>query len=696
MENNIDIKNLIESNFPFDQLSAIAKHESWRKEIHRPLSYIHKWWARRLGSVFRGLIIGGLETPEASLFERYYSDIRYQDKVIFDPFMGSGTTVTEAVKLGAKVAGSDINPVAATMVRAALGNYEYKAVTNTFANIERKCKDLIKSYYKATYDGQLVDVLYYFWVKTLTCDKCNIEVPLYKSSIFSKNAYPSRKPEAQSICPHCNRINEVKYSDKSTTCKYCNKTYNPQKGNVERSDYICPGCGHRERVVDYVRRKKTILSQRMYAKIVIDDKGNKYYSEIDGFDLELYAKAGDELSQYLSFIPNDPIHEGINTNQILNYQYKRWDEMFNSRQLLSFGILSKAIGEIEDINIRRLFAVLMSGTLEFNNMFCSFKGEGTGAVRPLFHNHILKNELMPLEANVWGVRSSSGAFSAFFETRVIRALEYKQKPFEISIGSNGRADRHYLRNCIIEANATSNLEEWGNDRPLILCKDSSDIGLPSKSVDLVLTDPPFFDNVNYSELADFFFVWLRRLNIDIEKATGVSTRMPGEVQDDDPIRFEAKLCDVFKECNRVLKDKGSLIFTYHHSRVDGWVSVYNAIHDSGFKITQVIPIKAEMSVSVSIQAARTPINYNLVFICRKHSVGEVEAYSIDEATEGIRKTLEKMSKKELSFSKGDKTVLLYGHALKYLSSEGIVNATTDAIEQVINSLLSNGQLSELI
>lgn len=57
-------QQLIESGFPFDQLSAIAEQESWRKEVNRPASYIHKWWARRLGSVFRGLIIGGFEKPE--------------------------------------------------------------------------------------------------------------------------------------------------------------------------------------------------------------------------------------------------------------------------------------------------------------------------------------------------------------------------------------------------------------------------------------------------------------------------------------------------------------------------------------------------------------------------------------------------------------------------------------------------------
>jgi putative DNA methylase len=694
MEEN---RSLIELNFPFDQLSTIAKHESWRKEIHRPLSYIHKWWARRLGSVFRGLMIGGLEAPEASLFNRYYSDVQYCDKIIFDPFMGSGTTITEAVKLGAKVVGSDINPVAATMVRAALDEYEPEAVINTFKEIERKCSKQIKSYYKAIFADRQVDVLYYFWVKTITCEACKTEIPLYKSSVFSKNAYPSRKPEAQSICPFCNEINEIKYSDKETTCRHCGKTYNPQKGNVERADYVCPVCGNRERIVDYVRRTKAVLPQHMYAKIIIDDAGKKHYSRIDDYDLELYAQAEKDLTQYLSFIPNDPIHAGINTNQILNYQYKQWREMFNSRQLLSFAILTKAIGEIEDISIRRLFAVLMSGTLEFNNMFCTFKGEGTGAVRPLFHNHILKNEPMPLEANVWGVKASSGGFSAFFKTRILRAIEYKENPFEIRIGDNGRADKHYLRNCKIEANTTANLGEWDVRRPLILCKDSSNIGLPSKSVDLVLTDPPFFDNVNYSELADFFFVWLKKLNIGIDKATEVSTRVSGEVQDDDPIMFEKKLCDVFRESNRVLKDTGALIFTYHHSRVDGWVSVYNAIHGSGFRITQVIPIKAEMSVSVSIQAAKTPINYNLVFVCRKTGFNTLnETFSIEEVITDINGVLLKMSERELNFSKGDKTVLLYGHALKYLSSKGIRNVTTDDIEEVIANLLSNNTLSKHI
>ena len=94
----MDKKSLLEQGFPFEPLSAIAEQESWRKEINRPTSYIHKWWARRLGSVFRGLIIGGIEGADTDLFDYYYKKMNYSSTVVFDPFMGSGTTAVVAIK----------------------------------------------------------------------------------------------------------------------------------------------------------------------------------------------------------------------------------------------------------------------------------------------------------------------------------------------------------------------------------------------------------------------------------------------------------------------------------------------------------------------------------------------------------------------------------------------------------------------
>jgi len=91
---------LIETDFPFAHLSRIAEQESWRKEVYRPVYYLHKWWARRLGSVFRGIILGAQLEDNDDFWSRFYGVNDFSDTVIFDPFMGSGVTVGEAIKLG--------------------------------------------------------------------------------------------------------------------------------------------------------------------------------------------------------------------------------------------------------------------------------------------------------------------------------------------------------------------------------------------------------------------------------------------------------------------------------------------------------------------------------------------------------------------------------------------------------------------
>ncbi|MGB8872174.1 MAG: hypothetical protein WCC75_02155, partial [Desulfobaccales bacterium] len=90
---------VIEDGFPFETISQIAEVESWRKEIYRPIYHIHKWWAQRLGSVFRAAILGSAFPKGTSLIDLFYQPIKLSDLVVFDPFMGSGTTIGEAYKL---------------------------------------------------------------------------------------------------------------------------------------------------------------------------------------------------------------------------------------------------------------------------------------------------------------------------------------------------------------------------------------------------------------------------------------------------------------------------------------------------------------------------------------------------------------------------------------------------------------------
>ena len=674
------------TGMPFDKISILAEQESWRKDIYRPLSYMHKWWARRLGSVFRGLLIADSSNYNFD-FDSFYTHPGLSGKTVFDPFMGSGTTIIEATKLGANAIGCDINPVAANLVSTALSCYNKNEVIREFKNIENKCKNAILSYYKSVDDGKKCDVLYYFWVSFLVCDDCGAKIPLFKNLIFSKNAYPSKKPTSQSICPICGEINECHFQATEVVCQGCHETYNPQEGAIDKANmYTCHVCGRKEKVIDYIRRHRVPLESKMYAKMVMIN-GVKSYRKITEYDLEIYETACRNLKIYQDLIPQDRIYPGINTNQIINYEYRFWKDMFNPRQLLAICIIEKAINEIKDDNLKQLFAILLSGVLEFNNMFCSFKGEGTGAVRPIFYNHILKPELTPLETNVWGLKASSGAFSTFFETRILRALNYKEQPYEIYITQDGKADRHYLQVSNIEKFVCKSWAALDSEHPMILCQDSSTINIPEKSVDLVLTDPPFFDNVNYSELADFFYVWQKKMRIGYADKTDDSTRKPEEVQDSDATLFGSKLLAVFSKCYSVLKDSGRLVFTYHHSRTDGWVPVFDAIDKAGFFIDNTFLVKAEMAVSVAIQAAKEPINYDLVLVCCKKDQYYKGLSNLTNKN-SIQTELSQFSSNNLKLSKNDKLMLLYGKALCKMSRKGMHDISIKDIEDTVAELSS--------
>src|SRR5437773_9995743 len=166
MKTRKNSKRLIETDsFPFEFLSRLGERESWRKEIHRPIYHVHKWWAKRLGSVFRGILLGCQLPETAQLATEFYSSHSYNGLTVFDPFMGSGTTIGEAHKLGLTALGRDINPVAARSVRTALGKLERRRIMTAFeelsAHVEKPIRNLYRS---ADSRGHACAVLHYFWV----------------------------------------------------------------------------------------------------------------------------------------------------------------------------------------------------------------------------------------------------------------------------------------------------------------------------------------------------------------------------------------------------------------------------------------------------------------------------------------------------------------------------------------------------
>ncbi|MEZ4737010.1 MAG: DNA methyltransferase [Caldilineaceae bacterium] len=149
-------------NFPIDFLSLLAERESWRKEIYRPIYHMHKWWAKRLGTIFRGLLLGCLLPHDVAFEEEFYRSHNFAQVTVFDPFMGSGTTVGEAHKLGCTVLGRDINPIACESVRVAMGPLEEQPIQQAYfqltEGIGKRIRDLCRT---KDADGHWCDVLYF-------------------------------------------------------------------------------------------------------------------------------------------------------------------------------------------------------------------------------------------------------------------------------------------------------------------------------------------------------------------------------------------------------------------------------------------------------------------------------------------------------------------------------------------------------
>jgi putative DNA methylase len=627
-----DQTTALELDFPFLKVSQVAEHESWRKEINRPLYHIHKWWATRLGSVFRAITLGALSPSSTSVWDAFYKCHDFAGRIVLDPFMGSGTTLGEAVKLGAKAIGCDINPVSTFLVRQSLARVPEGALRSAFAHLDTTVAPAIRRYYQTEdpQTGEMVPVLYFFWVKIVQTPDGE-SIPLFDRYVFAQDAYPKKKPKAQIVCPECWAVIEDRYDTTSLKCPACQLSFNPQKG-MASGQHVTTKSGT-YRIKDLLPTDGSPLSQRLYAMMAIRPSGEKIYLKARPKDLALYAEAEERLVEENLPLPKLSVRPGHNTDQARGYNYRRWRDFFNDRQLLCLGLLLQGILRLEDRAVLEQMLCLFSSALEFNNMFCSFKGEGTGAVRHMFSHHILKPERTPLENSVWGTDKSSGTFSSLFESRLLKAKRYLDDPFEVALNPSLLADLSQPSKVTAsDPINVSQYESWDELNAagrgvLILNGDSAHLPIPDTSVDAVVTDPPYFDFVHYSELSDFFFAWLSPVLRDrYAWFGGKDSSDPGEVQHSDPRAFAHQLSRVFMECRRVLKEEGILAFTFHHSREDGWAAIYEAISTAGFEVVAAHPVHAELRAASPKSAAKDPISLDAILVCRKNNLGSVQSY----------------------------------------------------------------------
>ncbi len=681
----------IERTFPISEVNRIAEREAHAKRYYRPVYTMHKWWARRLGSVFRTIALyaltdeetlaraeaevgGDLLTFEKSEEERIW-DLYLKDaqvgrgKVVLDPMMGGGTSIVESLRLGANVIGCDLNPVAWFVVKKEIEPVDLDALDAAFEHLEETIAPQILQYYKTTCPlcGREADAMYYFWVKELDCTNCGHPVPLFKDYRVASSrsakvehhphvlcaecgtdfAPTEEDPECPEcgwefdhgeyyhlLCPLCEGMFEARNYREEHRCPHCGHAFKATEGNASGQYYTCPrpDCRQKYKVVGAIAQLGKPPERLYGVEYYCPHCDLKGYKAADEEDRALYHAAERELAEIGDTLPlpDQEIPEGKETTPRLpNWGYHNFRDMFNARQLLCLGRLLREIWQIKDQGMQEVFLLTLSDTLRYNSTFNVYNFS-YNKIHNIFKGHAYHPASRPVENNLWGTEYGTGSFVSEFEkTRV--GQQFLVKPFEKYIDANDSIqetpNRKPIQGTLVEK--FENLGQQGN--ALLLCRSSDFLPLRNNCVDLVLTDPPYYDNVMYSELSDFFYVWLRlalkdryphfRAALTPKAEEAVKNDAQGKDEED----FLRMLTDIFRECYRVLRRDGLMAFTYHHKQDEAWSAVLKALLDAGFYVTAAWPIHSEMSSSTHIYDKKN-ISYDTILVARRRD-GEGERIS---------------------------------------------------------------------
>lgn len=611
----------IEKSFPIQYLNPVAIAEGNAK---KPVYQMHKWWARRLGSVFRMITITAFSDEKESdsdIWYKFSNGANLNGAIVLDPFMGGGTTIVEAIRLGCKVIGIDINPVAWFTTKKEIEAVNLSDLDNAFCNLEKNAGNCIKKYYRTKCPkGHDAEVMYFFWVKVAECSSCGTKIRLFPDYELSQRDHVNLV-----VCSQCLQIIETMGYDPKTKCPECNKTFDPRNGVSGKGKFHCPECGFEQRILDAVNKNGGKLNVELYGLEGYCPLCGRFFKRIDSEDIALWKKAKNEYQKYKDklFIPHQRIPtEGRSDPRPVNHGYTHFKDMFNERQLLCLSRLLEEIIKIKDTNVRELMLLSFSDCLDANSMFCKYEIKWH-KISLFFGLHAYHPIERPTENNVWGTEYGRGTFVKCFE-KVRRAKIFCNKPHERLLSSRNKRFSKHTGDERIEGHIVQSFDEIKrvDHAALLRCETAEDLSfIPDESVDAIITDPPYFDNIQYSELADYFYIWLR-LGLKslypcfIPELSG----HPNEIVQNEKLNktiefFGEGLTRVFTQCHRVLKNKGLLIFTFHHNKLWAWESIGKILLNSGFYVSATPIVRSEGKSG--FHSSKGNIRYDCVLACRK-------------------------------------------------------------------------------
>jgi adenine-specific DNA methylase len=603
----------------FLEVSEEAKKE---KSGRPPISEMKYWWTRKPLIVSRAVTLLSLapssvsvETikqylhlnsqkrafkypPKRSEFEKVVRKSFDRLKVL-DPFAGSGNLMFEPARLGLDCTVLEYNPVAYLILKA---TFEYPAKYGS------KLSDDVKHYgseviYRAErelgdfYNRDGRKALHYFWCWCIKCPYCGQRIPLTNNMWLNK-----KKMIGYKIIPSEDGDFRIELGTLSTEK---GSSYTQKGGKA-----VCIKCRNAisyEQIVKDVAMRK---DKEMMVVVVKDIKGKNYELPTDrdrqGFD-EARRKLREEWERLVNqdLIPQEEMKE-YELFRVTNYGFRRWYEIFTERQLLVMCTLLKTIKEVCSEISNRDYAKAIATYLGF--ILCK---------------HINYNSI----STPWNTSHEKIIPALAFRSPRFCYNFVETNPFEKTSGSLISS----LRDVVNAIKFASN----NNSRVNVVFGSALHLAdLFTDRYDIVLTDPPYLDDVPYGEVSEFFYVWLVRMlkdyypelpdRVPLEEDLVLSKGRFGGSESLAMEFYRRGLETSFNNIYNVLKDDGLFVVFFAHSSTKAWELLLDVLRKTRFRVVSSYAVHTELVENV-LAKGKTSFTSSIVLACRKNLVDE-EAY----------------------------------------------------------------------
>ncbi len=586
---------LLETRLPFRELSQLAHAD---RRASDPVYSAHRWWARRPPSVMRGLLLAASlppDTPADTFWRAFGSDEAFlTGRRVHDLFVGGGTTVVEAARLGATPSGTDVDPLAIEIVRHELRRPDARQVRRAGDKLLAHLGDQVGDLFKGK--SRAWTPVHYFFVHEVACPGCHARGPLYRTleiARFSgKSGAVVRNERLVAFCPECFALHHLFRKDRHEL-RCCGHRHPLSAGTFAKQRFKCPHCG---KLASHRELKTGIAARRMIAieESSIDHRRRIRKPSAQEHELESLAVKRLARIEHLLHLPTRQFARNRVDERPLSFGITTPRELFSARQLVVFGLAFRWVMTASlPRDVRRALLLAVSNALTTNNRLCSYATE-YGRLAPLFSVRSYSLPSLAVELNPLHPSAGRGTLRRSID-RVVR--------------STAGAVRRYVWN-VRRRRPTATTMRFG-ERPRAACivcasAEARPKGLAGP-IDLCLFDPPYFDYIAYSELSEFYRAWLNRPRL------GGAPLLPDR---DDPVRtFSRQLARCLRAVKPRLRKGAPMVFTYHSASADAWSAIGQAIDGAGLRITALWPLRNDSHMGH--HSSDGNCEWDLVVVCRK-------------------------------------------------------------------------------